>query len=1487
MVSLKPPSFDGKDINFANWYAKFVAYGEVHRFGDALTATKPTLLQDVAADPIHFDETNHPLAVKQYKANALAMANLTMAFTNDNNVCMGFVFKSMDNDWPKGRAWYVMEKLEKKYRPNDLMVEFELNKKLSELKMNIHESPAVLFTQLASIDNWYPKDLPEEKVLPALMAAFPKESYRMVLSQYSMSKGKGTTSATLEDVEEQLVMMWRAYGGKSDGSMCGKVEDEVVMASAEIECYKCRRKGHKANKCPDLTTPSFQGNCNLCGKRGHKKEACWNDEKNAAKRPAYWRNGTGSANTNRNETSNTGVEVLMHGIDEVMLSGLEVPNSLDILQDPDIWIGDTGATVHSTPHDIGFGDVHDDSTTGIVVANGEKMPCAKVGTIKGSICDKEGHAIYESAALKDVVYVKQGTYNLFSVTKMVKDGWALYGDVDKMELKKGDITITFDIKINTAKGVLYGLYFKRTTAGNTEMGQSAIVHGSKDKSMSVDKAHSLFGHSYEEATRATAKALGITLTRGAMKPCLACSISKAKQKNVTKCNENHVIATKNELRIFIDLAWFKQPLEGPHISKRFWRMMVDERTQFKTSDFYETKNGMVVPTVEKLFQWKEKGLYVKWIRCDNAGENLALQTTCVTKDWKLNIEFEFTARDTPQHNYLVERGFPVIAAKAKAMMTAAHVPMSERYLIFREAINTATMLDGLIVECVDGTEATRYQHFYGVKKNPAWAAHLRTWGEAGTVKTVSSNEAKLADRGTQCMFVGYATDHAGDVYRMYDPDTKRVHITRDVIWLKRMYFQPKPKEEIVVTPLTLVLDETAVEEQPAVLEDDEEAVIISTIENANNNDVDNTDNSTDNATNSDVDNTANSNTLDQFSTTDDSADDELAESESEQSNKHNTANEQFDNNPFHMLMDDDDEDSIGDSEDTAPDARQTVTRSGRTVKRTVRFIEEMGMAEFDAILSEFTLVGAGIGGGFDHTEELRVMNYKKAMLSNDRLKWKQAIKDEHARMVKNNVWRAVKRNTLPQNTKILSSTWAMKKKADGTYRARVVARGYEQVEGKHYFKDFISSPVVNDVTIRLLLILLILGNMYSWIIDINGAFLLGLFQAGELLYMFVPDGMEEYYEEDDVLLLLRTLYGLKQAAAAFWKELLQCMTNMGFTRSDADPCLYFKNHDAYGYIFIISWVDDLLIIGSKEGVEWTKTKLNTFFDCDDIGEMKEYVGCKIERRAELIKLTQPVLIQSFIDEFNVDQKYKPGTPAEPGSVLANFNAEQSLNKVQQKKYRSGVGKLLHLMRWSRPDILNAVRELSKYMMSACEAHFKAMYRCMSYCVGSINKGLVLKPNGNWNDLIIRGESDANYATDLDNRRSVSGYAVFLNDAPVSFKSIQQRVVTLSTTEAELYSIVQCAQEMLFVQHVMESIDLKVSLPMKLSCDNKGAILLANNWSIGGRTRHIEVKQYFLRDLKELKILLCEWRSSEHMSVDIFTKNTTRSIFEFYLPVYVD
>ena len=181
-------------------------------------------------------------------------------------------------------------------------------------------------------------------------------------------------------------------------------------------------------------------------------------------------------------------------------------------------------------------------------------------------------------------------------------------------------------------------------------------------------------------------------------------------------------------------------------------------------------------------------------------------------------------------------------------------------------------------------------------------------------------------------------------------------------------------------------------------------------------------------------------------------------------------------------------------------------------------------------------------------------------------------------------------------------------------------------------------------------------------------------------------------------------------------------------------------------------------------------------------------------------------------------------------ILVKCDPQHELDVKLKSVYRSGVGKLLYMMRWSRPDILNAVRKLSKFCHSAGPAHLVAMYRVMSYIVHTKSKGLVLAPKGSMSEIKISGTSDSNYATVPDNRKSVSGFAVFVNNAPVSYKSVQQKVATLSSTEAELYAIVQCAQEILFVMNVVESIGLQVQKPMMLFCDNRGAVVCGRTHS---------------------------------------------------------
>ena len=130
------------------------------------------------------------------------------------------------------------------------------------------------------------------------------------------------------------------------------------------------------------------------------------------------------------------------------------------------------------------------------------------------------------------------------------------------------------------------------------------------------------------------------------------------------------------------------------------------------------------------------------------------------------------------------------------------------------------------------------------------------------------------------------------------------------------------------------------------------------------------------------------------------------------------------------------------------------------------------------------------------------------------------------------------------------------------------------------------------------------------------------------------------------------------------------------------------------------------------------------------------------------------------------------TPAEAGSVLERCADGEALTEGEQTRYRSGVGKLLHMMRWSRPEIYNAVQELSRFMtIGASNIHMKAMERVMNYCLTTRNRVLLIEPTQEWDgspefEVLILGRSDSDYAKDPETRKSISGMSTFLCGAPI-------------------------------------------------------------------------------------------------------------------------
>jgi hypothetical protein len=139
---------------------------------------------------------------------------------------------------------------------------------------------------------------------------------------------------------------------------------------------------------------------------------------------------------------------------------------------------------------------------------------------------------------------------------------------------------------------------------------------------------------------------------------------------------------------------------------------------------------------------------------------------------------------------------------------------------------------------------------------------------------------------------------------------------------------------------------------------------------------------------------------------------------------------------------------------------------------------------------------------------------------------------------------------------------------------------------------------------------------------------------------------------------------------------------------------------------------------------------------------------------------------------------------------------------RQKTFRMGVGMLLYLVKHSRPDISNSIRELSKVADGATEGHFKALLRTVKYVMDTEDLGLLLQPKLNQDGFYLEGISDSEYAGDTDTRISVYGDVLYFCGAPIAWKSKAGKSVTLSSTEAEYYAISEIAKEVFFAKNLL-------------------------------------------------------------------------------------
>ena len=236
-----------------------------------------------------------------------------------------------------------------------------------------------------------------------------------------------------------------------------------------------------------------------------------------------------------------------------------------------------------------------------------------------------------------------------------------------------------------------------------------------------------------------------------------------------------------------------------------------------------------------------------------------------------------------------------------------------------------------------------------------------------------------------------------------------------------------------------------------------------------------------------------------------------------------------------------------------------------------------------------------------------------------------------------------------------------------------------------------------------------------------------------------------------------------------------------------DPCL-FQCKDDRQLSILNMYIDDLLIIGKPETNESTIDDLKQYFEIKKPTTLDDYLSVQAIKSEEQKRawLGQPTIIDELKKKFGKEVEKQSLTPGTPGFIGAKQNEEGAqINEDQQQEYQSGAGTLLYLTKHSRPDIANAVRELSKSMDGASKLQFREMLRVIKFVLDTKDLGLKMVPTLHEEIWHLEVFSDSDFANDKETRTRVYGYVIYVCGVPVAWKSKSMRSVVLSTTGSRI------------------------------------------------------------------------------------------------------
>ncbi|GBL72856.1 Retrovirus-related Pol polyprotein from transposon RE1 [Araneus ventricosus] len=407
-----------------------------------------------------------------------------------------------------------------------------------------------------------------------------------------------------------------------------------------------------------------------------------------------------------------------------------------------------------------------------------------------------------------------------------------------------------------------------------------------------------------------------------------------------------------------------------------------------------------------------------------------------------------------------------------------------------------------------------------------------------------------------------------------------------------------------------------------------------------------------------------------------------------------------------------------------------------------------------------------------HLVDIKIPNnFKESQMVPERENWCNAKKEELEILKARDVYEIVPR---PQNKNVLGNKWVytLKKDVPGKikrYRARLVAQGFKQIEGIDYFDTF--SPVINFTLVRFIVILV---TMKGWLcnhLDIKSAYLyapLNIFM--EDIFMEQPSGFVIDNENNSVFKLKKALCGLKQAGREWYSELNNSLIELGFQKHLTSNCIYVYK----SFVLLLVYVDDIAIfVCNEKYMNEANCLIKSKFDVKDLGKLSKFLGIEFEMRNGNFIMHQKSYINKRRNIFGNIPNCKILVPLSPGIAIYDNKEHDVLNVP----YRNLIGSLSFLESRTRPDIMFAVNFLSQFNNNPSITHWNLICH---YVLNTSNYEINLSRS---ESFALTAYTDASWAADKIDRKSISGYVIFLGDVPVSWSTSKQKCTALLSTSS--------------------------------------------------------------------------------------------------------